>query len=66
MYFFCIRNSAVPKEMSHYVSFHLGLHCLEKNAFNVSPVYKLYFSVLILHDIPFYHVGFAINVLKNF
>ena len=25
---FVLQNSADPDEMSHYVTFHLGLHCL--------------------------------------
>ena len=30
---FVIANSEDPDEMVHYAAFHLGLHCLPKNAF---------------------------------
>ena len=30
---FALANSADPGEMSHYVAFHLGLHCLPKYLF---------------------------------
>ena len=30
---FVIANSVDPDEMPHYTAFHLGLHCLPKNAF---------------------------------
>ena len=32
--FFVLANSAGPDEMPHFVAFHLGLHCLEKDPFN--------------------------------
>ena len=33
-YCFVIAESVDPGEMPHYAAFHLGLHCLPKNAFS--------------------------------
>ena len=30
---FILANNAGPDEMTHFVAFHLGLHCLPKNPF---------------------------------
>ena len=54
--FLKLANSTDPDEMSHFVAFHLGHHCLQKYPFKGLSIYRLmtihFFNVfsLFLHE----------------
>ena len=58
-----IANSEDPDEMLHYRAFHLGLHCLPKNAFGGHEHIERTYLMGCLHSMNF---GFSVSSVVQF